>query len=143
MDSSTLAAAFAIALAAYLLITDWVDLAPWNKVDDLPVRQKLLLSATNYTPLLFIAAAVLVGGGGLVVLALLVGLVDLAMHVAYWWLPYLRGASAEQLAERAQLFGGTTTFLPTIGNHPIPNAQHVVVGILMAAMVAFTAVSAI
>jgi hypothetical protein len=37
---------------------------------------------------------------------------------------------------------GTTTFLPAIGNHPIPNAQHLVVGILMAAMVAFTAVSA-
>jgi hypothetical protein len=142
MDSSTMAAALAVALAAYLLITDWIDLAPWNKVDDLPVRQKLLISVANYTPLLVIAVAVVLGGG-LVVLALLVGVVDLAMHVAYWWLPYLRGASPEQLAEREQLFGGTTTFLPAIGSHPIPNAQHVVVGILMAAMVAFTAFSAI
>ena len=142
MDASTMAAAFAVALAAYLLITDWVDLAPWNKVDDLPVRQKLLISVANYTPLLFIGVAVL-QGGLLVVLALLVGVVDLAMHVAYWWLPYLRGASPEQVAERERLFGGTTTILPAIGNHPIPNAQHVVVGILMAAMVAFTAVSAI
>jgi len=137
-----MAAAFAVALAAYLLITDWVDLAPWNKVDDLPVRQKLLISVANYTPLLFIAVAV-PQGGLLAVLALLVGVVDLAMHIAYWWLPYLRGTSAEQVAERERLFGGTTTFLPTIGNHPIPNAQHVVVGILMAAMVAFTAISAI
>jgi hypothetical protein len=143
MDASTMAAAFALALAAYLLITDWVDLAPWNKVDDLPVRQKLLISVANYTPLLFVAVAVLLGGGVLGVLAVLVGVVDLAMHVAYWWLPYLRGASAEQLTERKQLFGGTTTFLPAIGNHPIPNAQHVIVGILMTAMVAFTAVSAI
>jgi hypothetical protein len=143
MDASTLAAAFALALAAYLMITDWVDLAPWNKVDDLPVRQKLLISVANYTPLLFIAVAVLLGGGVLVVLAVLVGVVDLVMHVAYWWLPYLRGASAEQLSERQHLFGGTTTFLPAIGNHPIPNAQHVVVGILMTVMVAFTAVSAI
>jgi hypothetical protein len=143
MEASTLAAAFALGLAAYLLITDWVDLAPWNKVDDLPVRQKLLISVANYTPLLFIAAGVLVGGGLLPVLALLVGLIDLAMHVAYWWLPYLRGASPEQVAERDQLFGGTTTFLPAIGTHPIPNAQHVVVGVLMTAMVAFTAVSAL
>ena len=142
MDASTMAAAFAVALAAYLLITDWVDLAPWNKVDDLPVRQKLLISVANYTPLLFIGVAVL-QGGLLVVLALLVGVVDLAMHVAYWWLPYLRGASAEQLSERQQLFGGTTTFLPAIGNHPIPNALHVVVVILMTVMVAFSAVSAI
>src|SRR3954454_760092 len=143
MDPSTVAAIFAISLAAYLLITDWVDLAPWNKVDDLPVRQKLLISLANYTPLLFVAVAVVVGGGVLVALAVLVGIVDLAMHVAYWWLPYLRGTSAEQLTERRHLFGGTTTFLPAIGNHPIPNAQHVVVGILMTAMVAFTAVSAI
>ena len=142
MDSSTMAAAFALGLAAYLLITDWVDLAPWNKVDDLPVRQKLLISVANYTPLLFIAVAV-PQGGLLAVLALLVGVVDLAMHIAYWWLPYLRGASPEQVSEREHLFGGTTTFLPAIGSHPIPNAQHVVVGILMASMVAFTAVSAI
>jgi hypothetical protein len=143
MDSSTMAAALAVALAAYLLITDWIDLAPWNKVDDLPVRQKVLISVANYTPLLFIAVVMLLGGGLLVVLALLVGVVDLAMHIVYWWLPYLRGASPEQVYEREHLFGGTTTFLPAIGSHPIPNAQHVVVGILMAAMVAFTAISAI
>jgi len=143
MNASTLAAAFAVGLAAYLVITDWFDLAPWNKVDDLPVRQKLLISVANYTPLLFVAVAVLLGGGLLVGLALLVGIVDLTMHIAYWWLPYLRGTSAEGAAEREQLFGGTTTFLPAIGTHPIPNAQHVVVGILMAALVAFTAAGAL
>jgi hypothetical protein len=58
------------------------------------------------------------------------------MHVAYWWLPYLRGGSEPRKAEHAKLFGGTTTFLPAIGDHPIPNAQHVVVGVLMVAMVA-------
>jgi hypothetical protein len=56
------------------------------------------------------------------------------MHIAYWWVPYLRGASDAQRAEHDQLFGGTTTFLPPIGDHPVPNAQHVVVGILMVGM---------
>src|SRR4051794_7806113 len=140
MDLSTIAAALAIGLAAYLLVTDWVDLAPWNRVDDLPVRQRVLISVANYTPLLFIATGVL-QGGVLVVLALLVGAIDLLMHVAYWWLPYVRGASPQQIAERHRMFGGTTTFLPAIGDHPIPNAQHVVVGLLMTAMVGFTAAS--
>ena len=143
MNLAVIAAIAAIALAVYLIVTDWVSLAPWNKVEDVPIRQKLLLSLTNYTPLLFIAFAVLQENRILMALALFVGAVDLLMHVVYWWLPYLRGTTDEQSAERASLFGGTTTFLPPIGDHPIPNAQHVVVGLLMLLMVAATAGAAI
>jgi hypothetical protein len=145
MDVAFIAAALAVALAVYLLVTDWVSLAPWNKVEDVSVGQKLLLSLTNYTPLVFIAFAFAVAQPNriLIGLALLVGVVDLLMHIAYWWLPYLRGASAEHNKEHARMFGGTTTFLPAIGDHPIPNAQHVVVGALMLAMVVTSVVAAI
>jgi hypothetical protein len=135
MDTAFIAATLAVALAAYLLVTDWIDLAPWNNVEDLPFRQKVLVSLANYTPLFFLAFAISQPSRILVGLALLVGLIDLAMHVAYWWLPYLRGAAAEHVQEHARMFGGTTTFLPAIGDHPIPNAQHVVVGAVMLAMV--------
>jgi hypothetical protein len=138
-----IAATLAVALAAYLLVTDWIDLAPWNNVEDAPVRQKLLISLANYTPLLFIAFAVAQPNRILVCLALLAGVIDLLMHVAYWWLPYLRGATAEHNMEHARMFGGTATFLPAIGDHPIPNAQHVVVGALMLAMVATSVAAAI
>ena len=142
MNASAIAAILAIALAIYLVVTDWVDLAPWNNIEDLPRRQKLLISATNYTPLVFIAFAVLQDSRLLAGLALFVGVVDLLLHLAYWWLPYFRGASEADRAERARMFGGTTTFLPAIDDHPIPNAQHVVVGVLMSAMVAASAVVA-
>jgi polyferredoxin len=143
VNSSTIAAVFAITLAVYLLATDWINLAPWNNVEDLPRRQKLLISVANYTPLLFIAFAVLQQSLVLVILAAVVAAVDLTMHVSYWWLPYLRGASEDQNAEHARLFGGTTSFLPRIGDHPIPNGQHVVVGVLMVAMFVATAASLI
>jgi hypothetical protein len=136
MQPMFIAASLAVVLAAYLLVTDWVDLGPWNNIDDLPIRQKALISLANYSPLLFIAFAVAQPSRLLVGLALIVGIIDLVMHVAYWWLPYLRGTTDAERAERARMFGGTTTFLPSIGNHPIPNAQHVVVGLLMATMVA-------
>ena len=136
MDIAFIAATLAVALAAYLVVTDWFSLTPWNKVEDVPLGQKLLLSLTNYTPLVFIAFAIAQPSRILVGLALLVGLVDLLMHIAYWWVPYFRGATAEHKAEHARMFGGTTTFLPAIGKNPIPNAQHVVVGVLMLAMVA-------
>jgi hypothetical protein len=143
VNSSTIAAVFAISLVVYLVVTDWVDLAPWNNVDDLPLRQKVLISVTNYTPLLFIAFAVLQQSLVLGILAAIVAAIDLAMHVAYWWVPYLRGASVAQKAERTRLFGGTTSFLPHIGDHPIPNAQHVIVGALMLAMSVTTVASAV
>ena len=38
MNISGIAAIVAIALAAYLFVTDWVNLAPWNNVEDLPIR---------------------------------------------------------------------------------------------------------
>jgi hypothetical protein len=143
MDTAFVAATLAVALAAYLFLTDWINLAPWNNIEDMPVRQKLLISLANYTPLFFIAFAIAQPSRILVGLALLVGLIDLAMHIAYWWLPYLRGATAEHNREHARMFGGTTTFLPAIGNNPIPNAQHVVVGALMLAMVATSVAAAI
>jgi hypothetical protein len=143
MDPAFIAATLAVALAAYLIVTDWVDLAPWNNVEDVSRRQKLLLSLTNYTPLFFIAFAIAQPSRILVGLALLAGVVDLLLHVAYWWLPYFRGATVEHNAEHARMFGGTTTFLPAIGDHPIPNAQHVVVGALMLAMVATSVAAAV
>ena len=143
MNWTTLAALLALVLALYLILIDWVNLAPWNNVEDLPVRQKLLLSLTNYTPLLFIAFACSQQSQILIILALVVGVIDLLMHIMYWWLPYFRGASEFQKQEHAKLFGGTTSFLPSIGDHPIPNAEHVVVGILMFSMVISTVMTAV
>jgi hypothetical protein len=97
-----------------------------------------MVSLANYTPLVVIAWAVLQPNVVLTVLGLVIGTVDLLMHLAYWWLPYVRGGSAAQISEHQRLFGGTTTFLPPIGDHPVPNAQHVVVGLLMVAMVVST-----
>jgi len=143
MNWSTIATLLALALAIYLALTDWVDLAPWNNIEDFPARQKFLLSLTNYTPLLFIAYACSQQSQILIILALVVGVIDLLMHIAYWWIPYFRGASEPQKQEHAKLFGGTTTFLPPIGDHPVPNAQHIVVGILMLSMVISSVMTAI
>src|SRR4026209_2189313 len=92
MDWSMIAALSALVLAFYLAVTDWVNLAPWNNVEDLPVRQKLLISLANYTPLLFIAFACAQQNVILVTIAMIIGTVDLLMHIAYWWIPYFRGA---------------------------------------------------
>jgi hypothetical protein len=142
MNWSMIATLSALTLAIYLVVTDWVNLAPWNNVEDLPIRQKLLISLANYTPLLFIVYACARQDRILISLALVIEVIDLLMHVAYWWIPYFRGATEQQKQEHSKLFGGTTTFLPPIGDNPIPNAQHVVVGILMLAMVVSSLITA-
>jgi hypothetical protein len=142
MNWSTTATLLAMTLAIYLALTDWVNLAPWNNVEDLPVRQKILISLANYTPLLFIAFACTQQNRIVIVLAVIIGIIDLIMHISYWWIPYLRGASEQQKQEHVKLFGSTTTFLPGINDNPIPNAQHVVVGILMLSMVIGTLMTA-
>ena len=142
MNWSMIATLLALTLAIYLAVTDWVNLAPWNNVEDLPVRQKLLISLANYTPLLFIGYACIQQSRILISLALVIGIIDLLMHVAYWWIPYFRGVTEQQKQEHIKLFGGTTTFLPPISDNPIPNAQHVVVGILMLAMVVSSLITA-
>src|SRR5215212_1300859 len=105
MNWSMIATALAFVLAVYLAVTDWLNLAPWNNVEDLPVRQKFLLSLTNYTPLLIIAFACSQQSQIFILLALVVGGIDLLMHIAYWWIPYFRGASEPQKREHAKLFG--------------------------------------
>jgi hypothetical protein len=130
----TLAIATPFILLLYLAVTDWVNLRPWNDREALPIRQKLLISAANYTPLVFIGFAFTTDSLFLALVATVFALIDFAMHIAYWWVPYFFGASEQQQAEYDQLFGHTLRVLPRIGNHPVPNAEHTVVGILMVIM---------
>ncbi len=131
----TLAIATPFILTLYLALTDWVDLRPWNDRETLPTRQKLLISAANYTPLVFIGFAFATGSLFLALVATTFAMIDFAMHIAYWWIPYFFGASEAQQAEYDQLFSQTLRVLPRIGNHPVPNAEHTVAGLLMIIMV--------
>ncbi len=131
----TLAVAVPFILLLYLAVTDWIDLHPWNDRETLPVRQKLLISAANYTPLVLIGFAFTTGSLFLALVATAFAIIDFAMHIACWWVPYFFGASQQQQVEYDQLFSHTIRVLPRIGNHPVPNAEHTVVGLLMVMMV--------
>ena len=132
---TTIAIASPIVLMLYLILNDWVDLRMWNAREPLPTRQKLMVCAANYVPLLFIAFAFSTGSIFLMLVAATFALIEFAMHIAYWWVPYLFGTSEQELEEHEQLFGNTVRILPRIGNHPVPNAEHTVAGLLMVVMV--------
>jgi hypothetical protein len=68
--------------------------------------------------------------------ALALSLIYLAGHVAFWWKPYLLGASEKHRREHARLFGRTWKPWPPIGDHPVPDGQHTAVGLLTVTMTA-------
>ena len=62
----------------------------------------------------------------------------LALQAVGWWIPYLRGASENHLRFYEKHWARTWRFLPPIGDHPIPNAAHVALQVMILAGLATT-----
>ena len=124
-----------LALAVYLFIIDWIDLFPWNNVRAVPIRQKLLLSLTNYPLLFFIAWAFLLGIHILMVSAfIIISIFYGVFYILSWWIPYFFGLSEKQQRAYERQFADTVTILPRIGKHPVPNVERMIAGVLILLM---------
>jgi hypothetical protein len=117
-------------LAVYLLITDFVDLYPFNDVSKHTgqVRKWELL---NY--ILPVVAAVYSWSGNVEaeIFAFIISSLYLAGNLYSWWVPYFFGRPKAQAAKLKKQFGRTIKILPPIKDHPIPNLEHLPVGIFI------------
>ncbi len=118
-------------LLGYELVLDFVDLFPWNDLSAFTPEEQLLGMMVNHLPLLLIAAAFVQSRPVFQLVAVATSWLYFLGHIAAWWFPYFVGASAETMQESARLYRRTVTFLPAILDHPIPNAAHVVLGLLV------------
>ncbi|MCI0355592.1 MAG: hypothetical protein L0099_11225 [Acidobacteria bacterium] len=121
-------------LALYLQVIEWVDLFPWNNVRggngqeafdvSMAVVQSGLVVAAwkGMRPSLAVGAALYS--------------VWLVLQIRAWWLPYFWGATEQRMQHYTRWFGETYKFLPPIGDHPIPDAAHVVLQLLIVAALA-------
>lgn len=57
-------------------------------------------------------------------------------HLNTWWRPYFFGASPKEQQEYARLFQRTYKVLPPIRNNPVPDAEHMLLGLIVVAMCA-------
>jgi hypothetical protein len=119
-----------IAVYLYLLITEWVNLAPWNDVSVSTSGQKISGSLINAVPFGLLIAGFLLDLFWLKLLGIGVLLATLGVHFAWWWVPYFWGTSQEHVETYTRLFGQTTKFLPARGGNPIPDAHYVTLHVL-------------
>jgi hypothetical protein len=136
-------AALQIALLVYLQVTVGVYLYSWNDfgaAGDVGKRARLVPAfvALGVAQTACIAATLLEAEVAMV-FALAFYSAWLGVQIAGWWRPYLFGASTGQRARHERHFGRTYRFLPPIADHPVPDAMHVVLHALLAAVVATTA----
>ena len=135
MEWNQLAMIMPFIFLAYQLLIDWANLFPWNDIATKTPKTRLIELLLNYSPLLLIAYGFYQHTPTAKLYALIGSVAYLIGHLNAWWRPYLFGASAKEKAEYEQYFSRTYKFLPPIGEHPIPDSEHVVLGFICLLMV--------
>lgn len=135
MKWNQLAACMPLIFLAYQLLIDWVNLFPWNDLSTKTPKTRLLELLLNYSPLLLITYGFQQATPTSQLFALVGSVAYLIGHLNAWWRPYFFGASPKEIVEYNQYFSRTYKFLPPIEDHPIPDGEHVVLGLICLAMV--------
>lgn len=122
-------------ITLFLALHDWINIYPLNDLETFnkycSLRNKILMTIIN-TPFFIIYTILILyywsapmpwyAQAYLIVCNLLF----LTGIIFSWWLPYFCGFPITQAQELHKSHGTTHTFLPAIGNNPIPNTLHVI-----------------
>lgn len=130
MNWKTVVIISSIAVYLYLLITEWVNLSPWNDVSTSTPDQKLSGTLINAIPFGLVIAGFLLDLFWLKLVGIGTLLALLGVHFAWWWAPYFWGTSQEHVETYTRLFSQTYKFLPARGANPIPDAHYVTYHVL-------------
>jgi len=128
-----------VLITLFLLLHDWVDIYPLNDLTTFnkhcSLRNKVLMTIVN-TPFFIMYTIILLSYWSTpfswyakIYLILCNALFSIGI-IFSWWAPYLFGFPVEQTKELHKTHGSTHTFLPLIGNNPVPNTLHVIFHII-------------
>ena len=134
-------AALAVAvLGVYLQVVEWIDLHPWNDVRTGNGQELLDLLLAPVTVML--VAWMWTSRRWAQLTASVALLVWAGLQVTTWWSPYVWGASPGWKRTWARWFADTVQVLPNDGAHLPPDANHLVLQVLIAAALALSAAAA-
>jgi hypothetical protein len=120
-----------LSLVGYLLIIDFVDLYPLN---DISQRKKHDRIAELFNYFIFIVGALCAMSdiSPFIYCAFGIATVGLLGHITAWWIPYFFGHYSKFTKEEYDFaFSRTIKILPPIKDHPIPDLEHLPVGIIL------------
>ncbi len=137
MSVDVLAAGSCLLMLIWLLVTEWVPLAPLNDLAATSPAERLRVGAVNYSVLVVIAGGVITGTTVGAIVAQVLVVVWLVGHVLSWWLPYFGRSTEAQRAAYRREYSRTLKILPTDGHDVVVDVQHMVVGVLTVPMVIF------
>lgn len=127
-----------VALLVYFELCILIPLGRWN---DQPGMSAL--SSGNIVMGTAIGAAqllLLIGTVRRIKLLLWIGLLGdtlwLLLHIKSLWVPYVFGASPQYAHMYGRVWGNTTKLLPNFGGHLAPDAMHILIDVLVAAVIA-------
>lgn len=116
-------------LAVYLQVVEWVPLGHWNNIANGNPQQPLdvAIAVIQLTIIVFYWRE----WRWPMILGLALYTLWLYLEISSWWVPYFRGASPQFMRFYEHWFGNTYKFLPPIDGHPVPDAEHTVILVLL------------
>ena len=134
--STLVAVGIQILAAGYLQLVEWVSLFPWNDLSKGNAQEKLdiaILGGQALVAFWYVRQRV-----GLMIVGWLAYAVWLYLQIDSWWRPYLFGG---RTVGPNWYFAKTYKFLPQIGERPTPDADHVLLQLLLLAVLVSAAVA--
>ncbi len=125
-SANTIAIVSQLSAAGYLQLVEWVDLFPWNdlsKGNQQEVMDVALLAGQALIAFWFVRQRLLLMCLGWASYAFW-----MYLQIVSWWRPYLFG---NRVVGPNWYFAKTYKFLPQIDQRPTPDADHVVLQILL------------
>ncbi len=118
-------------LGLYLQLVEWVDLGPWNNfVQGSNGQEQVDLLLGVLTIVLIFA---LYRGGRIAALGAVAATgAWAALQIATWWVPYVQGATPAWQRTYARWFADNVQVLPGDATHLPPDANHLVLHVLIA-----------
>lgn len=119
----------------FLLLHDWIDIYPFNDLatfnQHCSLRNKILMTVFN-APFFLVYTCILLYFWSMPFslyaksYLIICNVLFFTGIIFSWWMPYLFGWPKEQTQELNEVYRKTHSFLPHIGNNPIPNSMHVI-----------------
>jgi hypothetical protein len=133
MDWNTLAIVFQMACTLWFALTHWIPLPPLNDLSAEAFPNERRINILLHAFQLGSIAGFYFQLWWLMWIGVAFWTLSLIGHIFSWWLPYFWGWPKAFLKNAESDNAKTYHFLPKRKNHPIPDLNHCVIGLLIVA----------